>query len=306
MTITTSSFQKALWPGVKKWWGDTYSQYPIEYASFTAKVMSDKNREEYAGFSGLGLATKKAEGSPTKFDSMEQGFVRSVNNVTFSLGFIITQEAMEDNKYAEVAKARTQELAKSARITKETVAANMLNRAFNASYKGADGVELCSTAHLTKTGLIYANTLATAADLSETALEQALTDISKFTDERGKRIMSKGMKLIVPAELNWEACRILDSQLQNDTANNAVNALQYKSALEMGYDVNHYLTDADAWFITTDITHIQEKGLIYQERIADSFSSDNEFTTDNAQYKYRGRYAFDWVDPRGVYGSPGV
>jgi len=303
-TITTAQFAKALWPGLQKIFNDMYAMYPEEYNAFTSKVNSDKNREEYLGFSGLGLAARKPEGSPTKFDSMEQGFVPSVLNVNFGLGYVITREARDDNKYMEIATARTKALARSARITKETVGANMLNRGFNSAFTGADGVELFSTAHVTKSGLTFANELATPADLSEAALEQALTDISLFTDERGLRIMSQARKLIVHPTDQWEACRITKSDLQNDTANNAVNALKATGSIPGGYEINHYLTDVDAWFLTTDITDMGE-GLIYQERIADEFSSDNEFTTDNAQFKYYGRYAFDWLDSRGAFASAG-
>lgn len=305
MPITTNAFAKALWPGLNKIYNDTYKMYPEEFMAYTSKVVSDKNREEYLGFSGLGLAAKKPEGSPTRFDDMEQGFVPSVANVSFGLGFIITREARDDNQYMQIATARTKALARSARITKETVGANMLNRAFSSSYTGADGKELCATNHLTKSGLTYANELAVAADLSEAAIENAVNDIALFTDERGLRIMCKPSKLIVHTKDQWEACRILDSELRSGTANNDTNALKYKSAISGGYEVNHYLTDEDAWFITTDITDMGQ-GLIYQERIADEFSSDNEFTTDNAQFKYYGRYQFDWLDPRGIYGSPGV
>ena len=304
-TITTSSFAKALWPGLNKIFNDNYAMYDKEYMAFTSKVMSDKNREEYLGFNGLGLASRKPEGTGTKFDSMEQGFVPSIQNVSFGLGFIITREARDDNQYMAVASARTKALARSARITKETVGANMLNRAFNGAYTGANGQSLISNSQVTKSGLTYSNTLATAADLSEAALEQAAIDISQFTDERGLRIMCKPSRLVVAPQNMFEACRILDSKLQNDTSNNAINALEYKSIMRNGYDVNHYLTDPDAWFVTTDITDMGE-GLIYQERIADEFASDNEFTTDNAQFKYYGRYAFDWLDNRGVYGSPGA
>lgn len=303
-TITTAQFAKALWPGLNKIFQDMYKQYPEEFMGFTYKIKSDKNKEEYLGFSGLGLASKKPEGSPTRFDSMEQGFVPSVTNVSFGLGYIITREARDDNQYMAISAARTRALARSARITKETVGANMLNRGFNSAFVGADGVELFSAAHKTKHGLTYSNTLSVAADLSEAAIEQAVIDISLFEDERGLRIMSQPRKLTVPPQLMFEACRILDSKLQNDTGNNAVNALETKSVIPGGYEVNHYLTDEDAWFITTDITEMGE-GLIYQERIADEFASDNEFTTDNAQFKYYGRYEFDWLDPRGAHASPG-
>ena len=305
MTITNSAFAKALWPGLNKIYNDTYAMYPKQYTEFTSKVSSDKNREEYLGFSGLGLMAKKPEGSATSFDDMEQGFVPSVQNVSYGLGYVITREARDDNQYKQIAAARTKALARSSRITKEIVGANMLNRGFNSSYTGADGVEMLSTAHLTKSGLTYSNELSVAADLSEAAIEQAVKDIQGFTDERGLQIMCQPRKLIVHRNDQFEACRILDSKLQNDTANNAVNALENKSVIPGGYVVNQYLTDEDAWFITTDITDMGE-GLIYQERIADEFASDNEFTTDNAQFKAYGRYAFSWLDPRGIFGSAGA
>lgn len=304
-TITTSAFAKALWPGLNKIFNDMYAMYAQQYGGFTYKILSDKNREEYLGFMGTGLAAKKPEGSATRFDSMEQGFVPSVQNVSFGLGYIITREARDDNQYMAIASARTRALARSARITKETVGANMLNRGFDSSFVGADGVELFSTAHVTKRGLTYANELATPADLSEASIEQAVIDISLFTDERGLRIQAQPRKLTVHPQNMFEACRILESKLQNDTANNAVNVLENKNIIPGGYNVNHYLTDEDAWFITTDITEMGE-GLIYQERIADEFASDNEFTTDNAQFKYYGRYVFDWLDARGGFASPGA
>jgi phage major head subunit gpT-like protein len=305
MTISTNAFAKALQPGLKKIFNDTYNMYDKQYMEFTSKVSSDKNREEYLGFSGLGLAAIKAEGSATKFDDMTQGFVPTVNNVSYGLGYIITREARDDNQYMAIATARTKALARSSRITKETVAANMLNRAFNSSYTGADGVELCSTAHLTKSGLTYRNELSTAADLSEASLEQGTIDIGSFTDERGLQIQCKPRKLVVANGGQFEACRILESTLQSGTGNNDINALRSKSSIPQGYVVNNYLTDADAWFIVTDVTEMGE-GLIYQERQADEFNSDNEFTTDNAQFKYYGRYAFSWLDPRGIFGSPGA
>ena len=302
--INTSSFAKALWPGLNKIFNDNYKMYPQEFSEFTYKVNSDKNREEYLGFSGLGLAARKPEGSPTKFDSMEQGFTPIWQNVSYGLGFNITREARDDNQYMEVGAARSKALARSARITKETVGANLLNRAFNPAYLGADGVQLISSAHRTKAGLTYSNQLATAADLSEAALEQATIDIALYTDERGLRIQSMPRKLHIHTQNMFEACRILKSTMQNDTSNNAVNALRSESAIPGGYAMNHYFNDEDAWFITTDINDMGE-GLIYQERIADEFAMDNEFITDNAQFKYYGRYVFGWLDPRGVFGSPG-
>lgn len=303
--ITTSQFAKALWPGLKEIYNVMYNKYAREFEDFTYKISSDKNREEYLGFVGTGFVAQKPEGSATKFDSMEQGFVRSVVNVSFGLGFVITREARDDNKYIPMSVARTKALARSARVTKETIAANLLNRAFDPLILGADGVNMISSSHLTKAGLTYSNKLATDADLSEASIEQAVTDIGLFFDERGLRIASIATRLIVHPQNQWEACRILESKLQNDTANNAINVLESKSVIRDGYSVNHYLTDAVAWFLVTDITTDMGDGLIYQERIADEFSEDNEFTTDNAQFKYYGRYKYDWVDARGIFGSAG-
>jgi len=305
MTINTSSFAKALWPGLNKIFQDDYKMYAPEHLDFAYKIMSDKSKEEYLGFVGLGLAAIKAQGSATRFQDMEQGFVPSVTNVSFGLGYNITREMRDDNQYMQIATAWTKALARSARITKETVGANMLNRGFDSNYTGSDGVELFSTAHLTKTGLTYANELATPADFSEASLEDAINEINLFTDERGLRIACQPVKLIVHPYNQWEACRVLESDLQSGTAYNDVNAVKTKSAVSGGYAVNHYLTDEDAWFLTTDITKMGQ-GLIYQERIKDEFASDNEFTTDNAQFKYYGRYAFDWLDPRGAFGVPGA
>ena len=305
MTITNSNFAKAIFPGLKRIWGDTYKMYPEQHLDFCYKHTSDKNREEYLGFSGLGLAAIKGEGAATAYDNMEQGLLSTLNNVSYGLGYQITREARDDGNYMEMATARTKALSRSFRITKETVAANMLNRGFNSSYTGADGVELFSTAHLNKSGSTYSNHPATAADLSEASLEAADIAISGFTDDRGLEIMCQSRKLIIPKELKFEAKRILSSDLQNDTANNATNALKDLNTIAGGYSVNNYLSDVDAWFITTDITDMGD-GLIYQERVADEFSNDSDFNTDNALFKGYGRYVFGWADPRGCYGSPGA
>jgi len=304
-TITNADFAKAIFPGLNDIFQTARNLYPDEYTEFTYKWESDKNREEYLGFVPTGLAAKKPEGQSTKIDAMEQGFVNSVNNVSYGLGFQITREARDDNNYPKIAAARAGALGKSFRVTKETVAANMIDRGYNPAYVGADGVSLFNSAHLTKAGLTQSNTLAVASDLNEAAIEQALTDIGQFEDERGKREMCMGRKLIVPTALQWEACRILDSELQNDTSNNAVNAIKQKSAMPGGYAVNHYLEDSDAWFIVTDVTE-QGEGLIYQERTAMEFTNDSDFLTDNAQFKGYERYAFSWNDWRGAYGSPGA
>lgn len=299
MPTTTGDIAKFLYPGLNSIFNTEYNEYPLEFKDIFDEVSSDKAYEEYAGFVGLGLSRVKAEGAGVHYDKWNQGFVRRVTNVAYALGYIVTREAVKDNQYMKATQAKTKALARSERQTKETVAANILNRAFNNSYTYADGLELCSTAKLTKSGLTYQNELTTAADLSEAAIEQALIDISNLTDERGLKIAVRGMRLIIPTELQFEATRILESTLQNDSANNAVNALKN---MRMDVTVNHYLTDADAWFIKTDVPD----GMIYQNRENPMFENDTDFNSKNLLFTCYSRYAFDSPDNRAIFGSPGA
>lgn len=299
MPTTTGDIAKYLYPGLKKVFNTNYNDYPKECMQIFDEVSSDKAYEERAGFVGLGLSRVKGEGAPVYYDKWNQGFVRRSTNVSYALGYTMTREAVEDNQYMEPSKAKAAALARSEYQTKETNAANILNRAFDSSYTYVDGLELCSAAHLTKTGLTFKNELTTAADLSEAAIEQALIDISKLTDERGLKIAVKGNRLIIPSELQFEASRILNSTLQNDSANNAVNALKNVS---MDVAVNHYLTDADAWFIKTDVPD----GLIFQNRQSPTFENDTDFNSKNLLFTCYSRYLFDVVDVRSIFGSPGA
>lgn len=300
-TINTSSFAKALWPGIRKWWGTAYEAWPTEYTQIFDKFSSDKAFEEEMGFSGFGLFQIKPEGAAISYDSARQGFRAVYRHDTYTLGFIITKEMIEDDQYAVIGQKRASALAESMRETREVVHANILNRGFNSSYVGADGKELFSTSHPLFAGGTWSNTLAVAADLSEAALEQAAIDISGFTDDRGnkKRFMAK--KLIVPKELMFEAQRILKTDGRVGTANNDLNALKTLGIIpEMV--VNHYLTDADAWFIKTNAPD----GLKTFDRVADSFDDTTDFDTTNLKYMGRMRFVAGWTDPRGAYASPGA
>jgi hypothetical protein len=301
MAITSGDFAKGLWPGLNSIFNDTYNEYPLECMEIFDSVNSNKAYEERLGFSGLGLAKVKPEGSSVSYDTMQQGFVQRTTNVVYALGYVITREARDDNQYAALGAARSKALARSMKQTKEIVAANILNRAFNNQYTGADGKELCSDQHVTKNGLTYQNELTTAADLSEATLEQMCIDIADLEDERGLKIAVMPRKLVIPRQLMFEAERILKSTLQNDTANNAINALKTKGVLREGYTVNHFLTDANNFWILTDIRG--EDGLIMQKRTGLEFSNDTDFNSDNMKFKAYERYAFDWVDPRCIYGS---
>lgn len=300
--INTGNFGKALWPGINAWYGKAYDEHQEQYTELFEKNTSRKRFEEEVGISSFGLAEELSEGAGVSYDNEQQGFVSRYNHVTYALGFIITKEMMEDDLYDVVGERRSKALAFSMRQTKEIVGANVYNRAFNSSYTGGDGKEMCATDHPNVAGGTWSNELATAADLSESALEQAIIDIGDFTNDRGLKIAVRPTKLIVPTELQFEAERILMTPHRVGTADNDINAMKAMGMLQNGYCVNNYLTDADAWFLRTNAPD----GLKYFERAADSFDMDNDFDTDNAKFKARARYSFGWTDPRGIYGSPGA
>ena len=302
MAITTSSFAKALWPGVNSWYGKAYDSHAVEYTSLFDEFKSSKAYEEDVGISSFGLAAQKGEGNGISYDEENQAFLTRYQHIVYGLGFVITREMVEDDQYAVVGDRRSRALAFSMRQTKETVAANVYNRAFNSTYAGGDGLEMCSTAHLNHAGGTYANELATAADLSEASLEQACIDIMKFTNDRGLKISVMPQTLIIPSDLVFEAERILQSPYRSGTADNDVNALKQMGKFPGGVKVNHYLTDSDAWFIRTNV----QDGLKCFNRRSMDFSIDNDFDTENAKFKATERYAFGWTDPRAIFASPGA
>lgn len=300
MAINTGSFGKALWPGVNAWYGQAYKEYPVEYTAIFKKETSRKAFEEDVGTSMFGLASQIGEGAPVSYDSATQGFIDRYNHVKYGLGFMITKEMVEDDQYDVIGKKRAQALAFSMRQTKEIVAANVLNNGFTGGPTYGDGKALLVSDHPNVAGGTWSNILATAADISEAALEQAAIDIQKWTNDRGLRIAIKPQKLIVPADLDFETAKILQTEFEVGTANNTKNVV--RSRFPMGYSVNHYLTDTDAWFILTDCPD----GLKYFERRADTFGMDDDFDTDNAKFKATARYSFGCTDKRAIYGSPGA
>lgn len=300
MAINTGNFGKALWPGINAWWGQEYNQYETKYDKMFDTFTSRKRFEEDVGTSMFGIAPQKPEGTPVQYDTAQQGFLTRYNHVTYALGFIITEEMIEDDLYDVVGQKNARALAKSMRVTKELVGANVFNRAFDSNYKGGDGVEMISASHPNVAGGTWSNKIATASDLSEASLEQAVIDIMKWTDDRGLPIMVQPKRLIIPVDLVFDAERILKSVNRVGTPDNDINALNSMGRFD---DVlsNRYLTDTNAWFIKTDVND----GLKYFERKADEFAMDNDFDTSNYKYKAVGRYSFGWSDPRGVYGSAG-
>lgn len=299
--VNSGSFSKALWPGVNAWYGNAYNEFPVEWTDIFTKNTSRKAFEEDVGVSGFGLAQLKPEGQGVAYDVETQGFVTRYTHVTYGLGFIITKEMFEDDLYDVVAEKRAKALALSMRQTKETVGANVLNRAFSASYVGGDNVSLLNAAHPNVVGGTWSNTLAVNANLSEAALEQSVVDINRFTNDRGLKMAFAAQSLIIPPELMFEAERIMKSQYRVGTANNDVSALVSMGKFPQGIKTNHYLTSATAWFLKTNCPD----GMKYFERRGDDFSEDNDFDTENAKFKATGRYSFGWTDPRGLYGSAG-
>lgn len=299
--ISTGNHPKALWPGVHAFVMGEYNDHPIEYTDIFDMQNSKMAYEEDVETTGFGLAQVKDQGSSVAYDSQTQGFTKRYTHVAYGLGFIVTREEQDDNLYKARAFNRGKQLAFSFRTTKEIVAANILNRAFNSAYAGGDGKELLATDHPTLAA-DFSNELATPADLSEASLEDMLTQIAETKNSRGLQIAIRGKKLIVPPALAFDAERIMKSTLQNDTDKNAVNAIKSMGLLPGGSCVNHYLTDSDAWFVKTDAPN----GMTGFQRTAFEFKRDNDFDTDNAKAKGYERYSFGWTDPRGMFGSAGA
>lgn len=299
--INTGSIAKLLWPGLNAIWGKEYKEHPVEWRDLFDTESSEKAYEEEVLMPGFGLAPIKEQGGSVQYDSTSQGYTSRYTHVAYGLGFIVTREAIDDNQYEKRATGSTKDLAFSFRQTKENVAANVYNRAFNSSYTGGDGKELLATDHPIQGGT-FSNELATPADLSEASLEDISVQIMNAVNDRGLKISLMPRCLIVPTALTFEATRILKSQLQNDTANNAINALRAMGMFPEGVKINHYLTDTDAWFVRTNAT----RGMKLFERTAAEFAQDNDFDTSNLKYKGYERYSMGWTDPRGLYGSAGA
>lgn len=299
--ITTGNHPKALWPGIKAWFGKAYSEHALEYPDIFGKDTSDKAYEERVETTGFGLAPVKPQGTAVSYTTDLQGYISRLTNVTYALGYIVTMEELADNLYEQVGKSRAKSLAFSIRQTKEIVGANIINRCTTAGYTGGDGVVLLSASHPTRNGLV-SNILAPAADISEGALEDLCIQIMGATNNVGLLINMMPQKLLVPRQLWFETNRILKSTLQADSANHNLNILRATNAFPGGIVMNHFLTDSDAWFILTNCPD----GLIYQERMALAFTQDNDFDTENAKAKSVERYVFGWADWRAIYGSIGA
>ena len=298
MAISRAQLVKELEPGLNALFGLEYKQYVNEAAEIFDTENSDRAFEEEVMLAGFANAAVKPEGQGVTFDSAQETFTARYTNETIALAFAITEEAIEDNLYDRLASRYTKALARSMANTKQVKGAAILNNGFNSSYAGGDGVELFSTAHPTLAGT-FSNELATAADLNETSLEQALIDIAAFTDERGLKIAARGMKMVIPSALQFTAERLMKSKGRTGTADNDINAINNMGAVPEGYVVNHYLTDTSKWFIKTDVPN----GLKHFTRAPLKTSMEGDFDTGNVRYKARERYVFGFSDPRGAFGS---
>ena len=301
MAISRQQLVKELEPGLNALFGLEYKRYENQHLEIFDIENSDRAFEEEVMLSGFANAQTKPEGSGVVFDNAQETYTARYTHETIALAFAITEEAIEDNLYDRIATRYTKALARSMANTKQVKAANVLNNAFNTNFLGGDGVELCSTAHPTIAGT-YSNELAVSADLNETSLEQSLIDIAAFTDERGLKIAAKGMKLIIPSELQFTAERLMKSSGRPGTADNDVNAVASMGMIPQGYVVNNYLNDSDAFFIKTDVPN----GMKMFERAPLKTAMEGDFDTGNVRYKARERYSFGFSDPRGIFGSPGA
>jgi hypothetical protein len=302
MAISRAQLVKELEPGLNALFGMEYARYEGEHAEIFDTESSDRAFEEEVMLVGFGNAPTKTEGAGVDFDDANEAYTARYSHETVALAFALTEEAIEDNLYDRLGARYTKALARSMAHTKQVKAAAVLNNAFNSSFTGGDGVELCSLAHPLGAGGTFANEPSTAADLNETSLENALIDISTFVDERNMIIALRGAKMVIPPQLQFIADRLLESTLRPSTADNDINAVRNMGMVPEGYTVNHFLTDPDAFFIKTDAPN----GFKHFERSPMRTNMEADFDTGNMRFKARERYSFGFSDPRCVFGSPGA
>ena len=301
MAISRAQLLKELLPGLNALFGLEYARYGEEHKEIYETEKSERSFEEETKLAGFSAAPVKNEGSAIAYDNAQEAFTARYNHETIALGFSVTEEAIEDNLYDSLSARYTKALARAMAYTKQVKAASVINNGFNNGYVGGDGVSLFSTAHPLVNGGTNANTPTTQVDLNETSLEAAVIQIAAWTDERGLLIAAKPRKLIVPPAIMFVAKRLLDTELRVGTTDNDINAIKQMGAIPEGYTVNHFLTDNNGWYLTTDVPN----GLKHFERMALVNSMDGDFDTGNVRYKARERYSFGWSDPLGIWGSAG-
>ena len=302
MAISRAQLLKELVPGLNALFGMEYATYGEQHKEVFETETSERSFEGETKLSGFSAAPVKTEGSAMAYDNAQEAWTARYQHETIALGFSLTEEAIEDNLYDSLSARYTKALARAMAYTKQVKGANILNNGFSTSYPGGDGVALFSASHPLVSGGTNSNIPATPADLNETSLEAAVIQIAQWTDERGLLIAAKPKKLVVPPALMFVATRLLETELRVSTNNNDINAIKNNGSIPGGYTVNNFLTDTNAWFLTTDVPN----GLKHFVRTAMSTGMDGDFDTGNVRYKARERYSFGWSDPLGIYGSQGA
>ena len=301
MAISRAQLLKELLPGLNALFGLEYARYGEEHKEIYETETSERSFEEETKLSGFSAAPVKNEGSAIAYDNGQEAWTARYNHETIALGFSLTEEAIEDNLYDSLSARYTKALARAMAYTKQVKAAAVLNNGFTSGYNGGDGVPLFSNAHPLVSGGTNSNIPSTPADLNETSLEAAVIQISLWTDERDLLIAARPKKLIVPPSLQFVATRLLETELRVGTTDNDINAIKNNGSIPDGYTINHFLTDTNAWFLTTDVPN----GLKHFVRVPLATSMDADFDTGNNRFKARERYSFGVSDPLGIYGSPG-
>jgi hypothetical protein len=300
MAISRAQLLKELLPGLNALFGLEYKKYGEEHKEIFETETSERSFEEETKLSGFSAAPVKNEGNAIQYDNAQEAWTARYQHETIALGFSITEEAVEDNLYDSLSARYTKGLARAMAYTKQVKAAAVLNNAFSSTQLGGDGVVLCSASHPLVSGGVNSNT-GGAADLNETSLEAAVIQIAAWVDERSLLIAAKPVKLVLPPALMFVATRLLDTELRVGTNNNDINALKNNGSIPGGYCVNHFLTDTNAWFLTTDVPN----GLKHFVRTPLQNSMDGDFDTGNVRYKSRERYSFGFSDPLGIFGASG-
>jgi hypothetical protein len=302
MAISRAQLLKELLPGLNALFGLEYAKYGEETNEIYETESSERSFEEETKLSGFSAAPVKNEGSPIAYDNGQEAWTARYTHVTIAQGFSLTEEAIEDNLYDSLSARYTKALARSMAYTKQVRGAAVINNGFSASYPGGDGVALFANDHPLVSGGTNSNIPSTPSDLNETSLEAAVIQISLWTDERSLLIAAKPKKMIVPPSLQFVATRLLETELRVGTADNDINAIKNNGSIPEGYTINHFLTDTNAWFLTTDVPN----GMKHFVRTPLQNSMDGDFDTGNVRYKSRERYSFGWSDPLGMWGSQGA
>ena len=302
MAISRAQLLKELLPGLNALFGLEYARYGEEHKEIYETETSERSFEEETKLSGFSAAPVKNEGQAIAYDNAQEAWTARYNHETIALGFSLTEEAIEDNLYDSLSARYTKGLARAMAYTKQVKAAAVLNNGFTTGYNGGDGTTLFSTQHPLVSGGYNSNTPSVAADLNETSLEAAVIQIAAWTDERGLLIAAKPKKLVVPPALQFVATRLLETELRVGTNDNDINAIKNNGSVSEGYAINHFLTDTNAWFLTTDVPN----GMKHFVRTPLAQSMDGDFDTGNVRYKSRERYSFGWSDPLGMFGSAGA